>query len=200
MPNHPHLHRSHRNMPGVFSGRSSRTYDRLARWLLPRAYRHLAADVAAAAPASAAVLDVGTGPGILLRELGRRRPDLRLTGLDLSQDMIAAAARNLAPFGERVTAVVGDVADLPFPDDSFDLITTSLSLHHWDDIGAAAPELARVLRPGGRLIVYDFPFAPFDELARAAADRALFTARPPERSTVRTGIPFVTAVRFVLSN
>ena len=187
-----HQHAGHRNLPGLFAGRSSRSYDRIARWVLPRAYRRLARDAAALAPAGGDVLDIGTGPGILLRELGRQRSDLRLTGLDLSPDMVAAAARNLAEFGERATAVVGDVTDLPFNDDSFDLITTSLSLHHWDRVDAAAPELARVLRPGGRVVVYDFPFAPFDELAAGPLTDA-------PRSRIPTGIPFVSCERMVLT-
>ena len=116
-------------MPGVFAGRSSRNYDRMARWVLPRAYRRLAADVDAFAPVGGSVLDVGIGPGILLRELGRRRADLRLTGVDLSADMIAAAARNLAPFGGRARTMVGDVTAMPFADEIFDLVTTSFSLH-----------------------------------------------------------------------
>ena len=180
-------------MPGVFAGRSSRNYDRMARWVLPRAYRRLAADVDAFAPVGGSVLDVGIGPGILLRELARRRADLRLTGVDLSADMIAAAARNLAPFGGRARTMVGDVTAMPFADEIFDLVTTSFSLHHWDDVGAAGPELARVLRPGGRVVLYDFPFAPFDELAEAAQ----LTATP--RSTVRTGLPFMNCERLTLT-
>ena len=193
MRSHSHAHPGHRNMPDAFTGRASRTYDRLARWVLPRVYRRLAADVATLAVDGASVLDVGTGPGVLLRELARRRADLQVTGVDLSADMIAAASRNLAPFGERANAVVGDVTDLPFPDDSFDLITTSLSLHHWEHVDAAAPELARVLRRGGRVVVYDLPFAPFDELAAATPLRAT------PRSRVRTGLPFLKCERLVLA-
>ena len=74
--------------------------------------------------------------------------------------MIAAAKRNLEPFGDRASARVDDATSLPFRDRSFDLIVSSLSLHHWDDPEAAVPELARVLRPGGRVYIYDFPFAP----------------------------------------
>lgn len=195
------MHRTHhhRNAPGAFHGRSSKVYDFLARRLLRGFYRRLAADLAATVPAQAAVLDVGTGPGVLLGELARRRPDLRLTGVDLSADMIAAAERNLRTFGDRASARVADVTELPFPDQSFDLIVSSLSLHHWDHPEAAARELARVLRPGGQLRIYDFRFAPFDELTTAAAGQERFAGREPERIRFRTGVPLLPrCVRFIL--
>lgn len=198
------MHRSssihhHRNRPGAFQGRASRVYDVVARRLLRGVYRGFAAELAGIAPDGAAVLDVGTGPGVLLVELARRRTDLHLTGVDLSADMVAAAQRNLRSTGGRATARVGDVTDLPFPDESFDLIVSSLSLHHWDDPAAAAGELARVLRPGGRLQIYDFRFAPFDELATAAGGTARFAGREPQRELVRTrALLFPRCVRFVI--
>ncbi|MFD0747111.1 class I SAM-dependent methyltransferase [Phytohabitans flavus] len=179
----------HRNMPHVFEGRGSRLYNFVSRRVLRRMYRRLARDIAAAAPQGAAVLDVGTGPGVLLQELARLRPDLRLTGVDLSADMVANATRNLAAH-DNATAQVGDVTALPFPDDSFDLVVSSFSSHHWDHPEAAVPELARVLRPSGRVRVYDFRFAPFDQLATTAGERGLFTAEPPRRDPVPTGVPF----------
>src|SRR5690242_5004780 len=148
---HPHLRIRRRNLPGVFEGRSSRIYDVVARRFLRRFYRRLAEDIARLAPEGAAVLDVGTGPGVLLAELAARRPDLSLTGGDLSADMVAAARRNVRA-GDVVR--VANVTDLPFPDGSFDLVVSSISLHHWDRPAAAVPQLARVLRPGGRVCVY----------------------------------------------
>jgi len=197
---HGLIHARHRNTPKVFQGRSSRIYDLVSRRVLRGLYRRLATDVAGVAPNGGAVLDIGTGPGVLLVELAARRPDLRLTGLDLSADMIAAATRNLERFGEQACARVGDVTSLPFPDRSFDLIVSSLSLHHWDHPEAAVPELARVLRPGGQVYIYDLPFAPFDKLAAAARSRSVLNGRSPEQTPIRTGVLFLRCVRYVMSS
>jgi ubiquinone/menaquinone biosynthesis C-methylase UbiE len=163
IPGHSHSHR-HDKDTGSFEG-SAAPYDRLARRLMRRPYRRIARDAAAGLTPGASVLDVGTGPGWLLVELGRLRPDLRVTGVDLASDMVQAARHNLAEFGERATAVVADVSHLPFPDGSFDLVVSSLSLHHWADPAAGGRELARVLRPGGAVRVYDLRSAPFTTLS-----------------------------------
>ncbi len=182
----------HRNLPGVFAGRGSRIYDRTARTLLRGGlYARIADDLVDVLPDGADVLDVGTGPGVLLTELARRRPDLHLVGgVDLSADMVSAAQRNLSEFGGRATAQQGDVVDLPFAAGAFDLVVSSFSSHHWDDPPAAAvPELARVLRPGGRLYVYDFGFAPFDVITETARSRGVFFGSSPVRtSRIRTGV------------
>jgi ubiquinone/menaquinone biosynthesis C-methylase UbiE len=183
-------HHHHRNRPHAFSGRSSRLYDLVARRLLRGVYRRLAADVSESTPDGATVLDIGTGPGVLLAELATRRPDLTLIGVDLSADMVAAAARNLAPFGTRGSVEQADVAELPFADGSVDVVVSSLSLHHWDRPREAIGELRRVLRPGGQLRIYDFPFAPFDEIESEAWDRSLFSG-PSERTRLAVRIPFL---------
>jgi ubiquinone/menaquinone biosynthesis C-methylase UbiE len=56
----------------------------------------------------------------------------------------------------RPSFLVGDVASLAFPDRSFDLVVSTLSMHHWADPTAAVAEIGRVLRPGGRALVWDF--------------------------------------------
>jgi len=173
----------------------------MARRLTRPVYRRLAADVAAAAPHGAAVLDVGTGPAILLVELARLRPDLRLTGVDPSADMVATAERNLSRWAPDASAVRGDAERLPFPDGAFDLVVTSFSLHHWADVTAAGAELARVLRPGGRVLVYDFRYAPFEELTAATAGTSLSGGPAPQRTRFRPGFPLLrSAVRLVLQD
>jgi ubiquinone/menaquinone biosynthesis C-methylase UbiE len=195
---HGLIHTRRRNVPKVFEGRSSRVYDFVSRRLVRRMYRRIAADIAQLAPEGAAVLDVGTGPGVLLVELAALRPDLRLTGVDLSADMISSAQRNLRPVADRATAQVANVTSLPFADDSFDLIVSSLSLHHWDEPEAAVPELARVLRPRGRVHIYDFPFAPFDRLSDAARHGSVLSGQP-QRVSIRTGVAFLRCERYVMS-
>lgn len=181
-----------------FEGRSSRHYNRWANGPLRWVYRSLARDIAAAAPRGATVLDIGTGPGVLLAELARRRPDLELIGVDISADMVAAAERNLARFAPRATALLGDAARLPIDDQRVDLVVSSLSLHHWSDPAAAAPELARALRPAGQVIIYDVRSAPFPALVAAA--RAFFGGAAPQLGAVRLGwLPFLRLRRLVLT-
>ncbi|MFC3492723.1 class I SAM-dependent methyltransferase [Glycomyces rhizosphaerae] len=162
-----HAHGDHGHRGEAIEGRHSAVYDRLARLLMKPHYRRIATDIAAAAPRGAALLDIGTGPGILLKSLARLRPDLHLVGVDLAPDMIDHARRNLAGLDD-LELHAADVAALPFPDDRFDLVVSTYSSHHWADPEAAATEIARTLRPDGRFIDYDFPRAPFEALTKSA--------------------------------
>lgn len=166
---HDRLHDRHRhqNPAGTIEGHASRRYDLMARFVMRGVYRRIAADLALAAPHGAAVLDVGTGPGVLLVELGRRRPDLRLTGVDLSEDMVAAATKNLHGAAD---VRVADAAELPFETDGFDLVVSTFSLHHWSDPDAAGDELRRVLKPGGSVYVYDFGTSSFEPVGDGRRD------------------------------
>lgn len=132
-------------------------YDVLSRFLLGSFYRSVAADIAAVAPTGAWVLEVGCGPGHLSILLAREH-GLKVTGLDLDPAMIERARANAerAITGDgRPSFAVGDVAALPLPDGSFDLVVSTLSMHHWADPVAGATEIGRVLRPGGRALVWD---------------------------------------------
>ena len=98
------------------------------------------------------VLDCGCGTGLLMGLLSAERPELRLTGIDLSQAMIDAARARLP---ESVALVQGDCEALPFGDQRFDAIVCAHSFHHYPEAQRFFDNAARVLRPGGRLILRD---------------------------------------------
>lgn len=101
------------------------------------------------------LLDLGTGTGRMLELFG---PEIeRGLGLDLSLDMLLLARDRLERAGLRHCSVrQGDIYDLPLPNDSFDIVILHQVLHFLDDGARAIHEAARVLRPGGRLLVVDF--------------------------------------------
>jgi ubiquinone/menaquinone biosynthesis C-methylase UbiE len=139
--------------------RHAAAYDRVAGRVADRLYRRIADDVAALSlPPGAAILDIGTGPGRLPRYISDRCPGATVQGVDLSDEMIAHAREAAEAAGYpsgRPAYAVADVADLPYDDDSVDLVVSSLSLHHWEDVPAGLREVARVLRPGGQAWIYD---------------------------------------------
>jgi len=95
------------------------------------------------------VLDAGCGPGLYAQELLRRAAEV--TGLDASQAQLSIARRRLGEAVPLVRAVLG--GNLPFQSASFDVVVCALVIHYVADRHAAFREFARVLRPGGRLVL-----------------------------------------------
>ncbi len=113
----------------------------------------------ALAGSPADVLDVATGTGDLAFGLARGAPAARITGLDFSAEMLAVARRKAAS-RPPVEFVQGDAQQLPFPDASFDTVTIAYGLRNLEDPARGLREFHRVLRPGGRLVVLEFPPPP----------------------------------------
>ena len=159
-------HLGHQVPGGILMGQPG-VYDKLTGILMGSLVRGIAADVAAASPAGTRVLDVGCGPGLLsirLADLG-----LEVTGLDLDPAMIERAQSNANRAGGvgRPSFVVGNASALPFPDASFDVVVSTFSVHHWAEPATGIAEIGRVLRPGGRALIWEIkpggiplPFGP----------------------------------------
>ena len=130
-------------------------WDRIRKLHVPEAAVEEAIRAALADKPFRSLLDLGTGTGRMLELFG---PDIeRGLGLDLSLDMLLLARDRLERAGLRHCSVrQGDLYDLPLADDSFDVVLLHQVLHFLDDGARAIKEAARVLRPGGRLLVVDF--------------------------------------------
>ena len=147
----------------------ARLYRKVATRGLRRFHRQVASEICSSLTRGR-LLDVGTGPGRLLVEIARRSPDLELVGVDISQTMLKMAAEAMrSAQTDPVQLVRADVRDLPFPDGSFEMVVSTLSLHHWRDWKRGVRECFRVTAPGGRCWIYDLRT---DVPAKALADLA----------------------------
>ena len=121
-----------------------------------KAWKSAIADGLGLAP-GAQLLDVGCGIGTDAFELaGKVGPDGSVTGVDFSEALIAEATRRAAGRDLPVRFEVGDAQNLRFPNRSFDAVRTERMLMHVPDARQALSEMARVLKPGGRMAVADF--------------------------------------------
>lgn len=118
------------------------------------------------------LLDLGTGTGRMLTLLAPRAE--RAVGLDASHAMLSVARANLERAGvTRADLRQGDIYAPPFPKGSFDLIVIHQVLHYLDDPARALAQAARLLAPGGRLLVVDFAPHDIETLREAQAHRRL---------------------------
>jgi ubiquinone/menaquinone biosynthesis C-methylase UbiE len=126
------------------------------------------------------VLDAGCGPGYdTLRMAAMVGKTGQVTGIDLSERMIAIAEAKLKRSGLSAAFRAGDVRRLPFPDASFDAVRIERMLQILDNPGQILDEMVRVLRPGGRLLSIE-------------PDWETFVIDPGSRYTARTFFRFCT--------
>lgn len=127
------------------------------------------------------VLDVATGTGMVAFALARR--GATVVGLDQSEQMLAGARAKVLRaepgLADRLTFVRGEAERLPFDNASFDALTFTYLLRYVDDCASTLSELARVVRPGGRIAMLEFA------VPRTLAARVLW------RGHTRVGLPLI---------
>jgi ubiquinone/menaquinone biosynthesis C-methylase UbiE len=104
------------------------------------------------------LLDAGCGTGMMALRIAARYPGCTVHGIDISPKMIAAARRDAEKQGLVIDFRVGSITDLPYPDATFDVVTTNIMYHHLDlgEKRQAVVEIARVLKPSGRYVSSEF--------------------------------------------
>ncbi len=121
-------------------------------------WRERAVDLAEVGP-GARVLDVATGTGDLALELARRvSPDGEVIGSDFSEGMLDRARAKAAAAdtqGTRPRFEWADALQLPYGDDTFDAATVGFGARNFEDLGRGLAEMARVVRPGGKVVVLE---------------------------------------------
>ncbi len=131
---------------------------------------------AAALNRSMRALDVACGPGIVVTALAPGAKEV--VGCDITPEMLDKARERCAKAGlANVRFVPGNVEKLPFADGEFDVVVSRSAVHHFLDPAAAFREMARVLRPGGRMVTVDV--ASSDVPEEAALHNALEILRDP---------------------
>lgn len=103
---------------------------------------------------SGTIVDLGSGTGYLSIEIAKRTPGIQVYGIDLSRQMIRIARRHARGI-ENAQFKFGNAADLPFEDNSIDLIISTGSLHHWKTPARVFDECYRALKIGREAWIYD---------------------------------------------
>jgi hypothetical protein len=102
------------------------------------------------------VLECGSGPGYFIAKMLTEFPALHATGVEIDPFLVARSKEELAKFGpDRHRVLEGSILAIPFENDTFDFVMARLVLEHLPDPVAAAREMRRVLKPGGKVVVRD---------------------------------------------
>ncbi len=104
------------------------------------------------------LVDLGCGSGNLIVEIAKNLLNLDLIGVDISNEILNLAKERAFQndLNKKIEFKIGNVEDLPFPDNSIDFLLSTLSLHHWQDPIRAFNEFFRVLKDNGTLLIFDF--------------------------------------------
>jgi len=136
----------------------TRWYDPVMRWLFPEGRISAALIAQAGIQPGESILDIGCGTGTLALLIKQTNPDTTLYGLDVDPKILEIARQKSEKNNETILFQRGLATCLPYTDETFDRVFSSLLLHHLtrEDKQQALEEIFRVLRPGGELHIADF--------------------------------------------
>ena len=103
------------------------------------------------------ILDVATGTADFAIELKQAAPRAEVVGSDFVPEMLEIGREKVQARGLEITLEQGDALNLPYPDGSFDVVTCSFGFRNFADYARGFAEMWRVLRPGGRVVILEFP-------------------------------------------
>ena len=141
------------------------------------------------------VLEVAVGTGL---NLPFYPPGARLTGVDISPGMLAAARARAAGLGRDADLREADAAALPFPDASFDTVVCTLAMCAVPDERSVIAEMGRVLRPGGRLLLLDHIGSSWWPIWAVQRLLEMVTVRTVGEHQTRRPLPVVRAAGFTI--
>jgi ubiquinone/menaquinone biosynthesis C-methylase UbiE len=104
------------------------------------------------------LVDLGCGSGNLIVEIAEKIPTLNLIGLDISSEILEFAKKRAVDkkMEQKMEFKVGNAEEMPFEDNSIDILISSLSLHHWINPVNVFKEIYKVLKPDGTFLIFDF--------------------------------------------
>jgi ubiquinone/menaquinone biosynthesis C-methylase UbiE len=149
-------------------------WDNLRKVFFSEAVREKAFAVAGVEPGRLAA-DIGAGAGFVTEGLLKRR--LRIIAVDRSEAMLAEMKKRFGE-GGAIEYRIGEAESLPLEDGSVDYVFANMFLHHVDSPPAAIREMARIVKPGGRLVITDLDRHDFDFLRTEHCDRWMGFDRP----------------------
>lgn len=161
-----------RVLPEGMRGIGAVFYNRIsASQVFQKHYELVAGDVLTYC-SNGSLLDIGTGPAWLLMKLYQQAPQMRLTGIDSSPEMLAVGRKNISAAGltGKIELKEGNAAEIPYPDESFDSVISTASIHHWKKPEESFKEIYRVLKKGCYALMYDIvsdtPKTIFEQMRR----------------------------------
>jgi len=143
-------------MPEKIPWPFTRLYNRYPNRIFAKWFRRIAADIKDRT-ISGTIVDIGTGPGRLPIEIAKQVENVKVFGMDLSEDMIKIASKNAekAGVGDRVEFRVRSAYDTGFENNSIDLVVSTGVLHHLSEPLNAFNEMYRILKRGGEAWLFD---------------------------------------------